>query len=100
MIKYFHDTEVLIERAINAGSYSKNTEYEPVCTVMADVQPYRSEGTQEQYGIFKNVRFVMYCDESEILAGMRAVINGQRYIVSGVEKRRLGMKVYLKEEVL
>lgn len=99
-MKYFHDTEVRIESVKNAGSYSKDTEYKFVCTVMADVQPYRSEGTQEQYGIFKNVRLVMYCEDSEILAGMRAVIDGQRYIVSGVEKRCLGMKVYLKEEAL
>lgn len=100
MMKYFHDTEVQIESVKNAGSYSKDTEYERICTVMADVQPYKYAGSQEQYGIFKNVCLVMYCNECEILAGMRAVIDGQRYIVSGVEKRRLGMKVYLKEEAI
>ncbi len=100
MMKYFHDTEVRIESVKNAGSYSKDTEYTPVCTVMADVQPYRTDGTQAEYGIFKNVRLVMYCDDSGIQTGMRAVINGQRYIIAGVENRRLGMKIYLKEEVL
>lgn len=100
MIKYFYDTEVLIENAENAGSYSSDTEYTAVCTVMADVQPYRTDGVQSSHGIYKDVQLVMYCqNDDKILVGMRAVIAGERYIITGIEKRRLGMKIYLKEAI-
>lgn len=93
-----YDTKVDIEIITGAGSYSNDTKHEKVCDVLADVQPYHSQGTVKEYGIFKDVQYVMYCSEnSEIMVGRCAVIAGERFIIVGVQHRNLGMKVYLKE---
>lgn len=96
----FCDTEVIIERVMNAGSYSGDTEYEEVCRVNADIQPNSGGGAQKEYGIFRDARLVMYCeDNGHIKDGMRAVISGRRYVVTGTEHRSLGIKAYLREDV-
>lgn len=93
-----YDTKVDIELVREAGSYSSDTKYEKVCDVLADVQPYQTQGTVKEYGIFKDVQYVMYCSENpEIMVGRCAVIADERFIIVGVQHRNLGMKVYLKE---
>lgn len=96
----FYDTDVTIEDALNVGDYSGDTEYEEICRINADIQPNSGGGTQREYGISEDAELVMYCaDEGRIKDGMRAVINGKRFIIIGTERRRLGMKVYLKEDI-
>lgn len=96
----FYKTEVLIERPAEAGSYSKPTQYQPVCVILADIQPNSSGGSRKEYGLFTDIRFLLYCARNpEIEAGMCAQINGKRFMIAGVEQRDLGTKAYLKEGV-
>ena len=96
----FYDTAVEIKENKNSGGYSGDAEFSEVCGIMADVQPYRVGAAQKEYGIFEGVCSVMYCTDNEKLqVGMYAFAKDKKYVIAGIERRNLGMKIYLKEEV-
>lgn len=96
---YFYDTDIEIKECKDSGGYSGNAELYKICDIKADIQPYKSEGVQNEYGLFDGMRSVMYCDNNdEIQTGRYAVTVNKKYLIVGAEKRGLGMKVYLKEE--
>lgn len=95
----FRDTELIIESAENTGAYSSAPEFRELFRVMADVQPVSVSGARAAYGIADDAEFAAYCGECGARAGMRAAAGGERFVITGVEKRHMGMKLYLKKDV-
>ncbi len=92
-----YDTEAVIERA--SSSYSYGTRYEELGRVYADIQPVGNGGKRLDFGIYEGCTAVMYCQNTDKLkAGVCIRAEGRRYIVTAVERRRIGTKAYLKED--
>lgn len=98
-MKYFYDTDIEIKENKDSGGYSGKAELYKICDIKADIQPYKAEAVQNEYGLFDGMRSVMYCDNNdEIKTGRYAVTANKKYLIVGAERRKLGMKTYLKEE--
>lgn len=96
----FYTIPVEIKEPEGMGKYSGGT-LKSLCKIMADIQPYASSAAYAEFGIFKNVRLVMYCeDDDNICIGNCVVIGEEQYIIAYVEKWRMGIKAYLKERIV
>ncbi len=79
------------------SSYSSEARLESAGEIAADVQPCGGSVEERDYGLTAERDARMYCDEHEALApGNFVRTGGVLYRIERVDKRELGVTVYLK----
>ncbi len=94
----FYKTPVNIYEVTRSSSYSIPAKTEPLCSVLADVQPREGGLCEEEYGFTLKRRFKMYCGVcDQIREGQLAEFDGIKCRITLVERRSIGIAAMLEE---
>ena len=93
-MEYFYGDSAEIYETTSDGAYEPEENETFIKAIACDVQPYSGNLTGEMHGLAQAEKIKIFCAaDEELKRGRYVKTNGERYIITDVQKWRMGYEI-------
>ena len=93
-IEYFYGDSAEIYKVTSDGAYEPKETEVFIKAIACDVQPYSGDLTGEMRGLVQTEKIKIFCAaDEELMRGRYIKTGGGRYIITDVQKWRMGYEI-------
>ena len=93
-MEYFYGDSAEIYEVISDGSYEPKETQSLIKTISCDVQPYGGDLGEQMRGLSEAEKIKLFCAaDEELVRGRYVKTGGETYIITDVEKWRMGYEI-------
>ena len=93
-MEYFYGDSAEIYEIVSDGSYEPSDTQTLIKTIACDTQPYGGDLAEAMRGFDAAEKIKIFCDaDEELQRGRYAKVNGEMYIITDVQKWRMGYEI-------